>query len=439
MTYGNGRVRTFALKRTSGLHQGAATSMLLWRLVMSRVIDIARGAWSHRDDVGYEIYPTSGKKRTETLRWADDIFLVARSIEGLQHMLHIFSASLEFMGLRLAPDDPSKSSWIANRQVGRGDISLKGTKIMRRDTKEGIVVLGHLLVLGEGHTLKAVDVRITQAWKAFAIHKKLLMCRLLSKGKRIMLLNSLVRASLFWGCECWVWPPTVANRIRMVQRLMYTKMFQIYKHTDETWGDYQNRRTYMIGEMHLTRNGHCWVMQGLLQMHRWAGHIAPSPPIKGLAFAASQVNWKFMRDISRVIMRGMKKGRVGNSRVKQGRPKIRWIDYLECGDIDWHVRAQDRDQWSNEEKAWAVNTWIKLRGWPSLKRHVDFWEVNVAVGGGVPLGFLDKVRDIFKENQAGQTRTKDQIDPEECADIVTERDWHSRVRERERVRPGRRL
>ncbi len=114
-----------------------------------------------------------------------------------------------------------------------------------------------------------------------------------------------------------------------------------------------------------------------------------------------------MRDISRVIIRGMKKGRVGNSRVRQGRPKVRWTDHFECGETEWHVRAQDRETWRDEERLWAVNTWIKLRGWPSLKRHVGFWEVNLAAGGGIPLGFLDQVRDIFGDQHAGQKRKGD--------------------------------
>ncbi len=404
MTYGNGRVRTFALKRTSGLHQGAATSMLLWRLIMARVIDIARGVWSQREDVGYEIYPTGGKKRIETLRWADDVFLIARTASALQHMLHIFSSALEFLGLRLAPDDPTKASWITNKQGKKGEISLHGTQVHQRDSKEGVSVLGHLLVLGEGHTMAAVNARVAQAWKAFAIHKKLLTSRWISKGKRIMMLNSLIRTTLFWGCEVWVWSPAVASRIRALQRAMYTKMFRIYKRDNETWDDYQSRRTYMIEELHLTKHGHCWVMQGLIQFHRWAGHIARMPH-KRLAFAASQINWKFMRDISRIIIRGIKKGRVGNSRVRQGRPKARWVDQLECGGTEWHARAQDREAWLEEEKRWAVNAWIKLRGWPSLKRHVDFWEVNMAAGGGIPLGFLDRVRDIFG-NEEGSTKRK---------------------------------
>ncbi len=29
------------------------------------------------------------------------------------------------------------------------------------------------------------------------------------------------------------------------------------------------------------------------------------------------------------------------------------------------------------------------------EKHVDFWEVNMAAGGGIPLGFLDHMRDIF--------------------------------------------
>ena len=162
----------------------------------------------------------------------------------------------------------------------------------------------------------------------------------------------------------------------------------------------------MIEEMHLTKHGHCWVMQGLIQFHRWAGHIARMPH-RRLAFAASQINWKFMRDISRMIICGMKKGRVGNSRVRQGRPKARWVDHLECGSTEWHVRARDREAWMEEEKMWAVNTWIKLRGWPSLKRHVDFWEINMAAGGGIPLGFLDKVRDIFSEDAEAGKRKRD--------------------------------
>ena len=165
----------------------------------------------------------------------------------------------------------------------------------------------------------------------------------------------------------------------------------------------------MIEELHLTKHGHCWVMQGLIQFHRWAGHIARMPH-KRLAFAASQINWKFMRDISRMIIRGIKKGRVGNSRVRQGRPKARWVDHLECGGTEWHARAQDREAWMEEEKMWAVNAWIKLRGWPSLKRHVDFWEVNMAAGGGIPLGFLDRIRDIFGEEGETLKRKRDMIE-----------------------------
>jgi hypothetical protein len=188
-------------------------------------------------------------------------------------------------------------------------------------------------------------------------------------------------------------------------------MFRIYKRDNESWEEYQARRTCMIEELHLTKHGHCWVMQGLIQFHRWAGHIARMPH-KRLAFAASQVNWKFMRDISRMIIRGIKKGRVGNSRVRQGRPKARWVDQLECGATEWHARAQDREAWMEEEKMWAVSTWIKLRGWPSLKRHVDFWEVNMAAGGGIPLGFLDKIRDIFVEEGENTKRKRDTLEKE---------------------------
>ena len=95
---------------------------------------------------------------------------------------------------------------------------------------------------------------------------------------------------------------------------------------------------------------------------------------------------------------------MGNSRLRQGRPKARWVDNLECGSTEWHVRAQDREAWREEERMWAVNTWIKLRGWPSLKRHVDFWEINMAAGGGIPLGFLDQVRNIFGDDSVGGKR-----------------------------------
>ncbi len=133
---------SFRIKRQEGLHQGAPTSMLLWRIVLNEAFRRVYDLWSTQPATGLEIDAMEGRRKLYDLRWADDIFILARDPGTLQFMLNTLKEALSTLNLELAPQDKDKMSWAGNPRTKFRDIICGGYTIHETPEMEGLPVPG---------------------------------------------------------------------------------------------------------------------------------------------------------------------------------------------------------------------------------------------------------------------------------------------------------
>lgn len=299
-----------------GLRQGDALACLLFNVALEKVVR----------DAGLDNRGTIYNKSIQTLAYADDIDLVARTIRKTKEAFTSLSNAAEDMGLRVneektkimtsTPDNNNRA-----RNIGQNiTIGDHNFEVVTNFTYLGSLVNSENIISEE------IKRRIMLANKCYFGLSKHLRSRSLTWKTKIMIYKTLILPVLTYGSETWTLSKSDENLLLIFERKILRKIFgAVFE--NGTWRRRYNFELYSkYAEVAKGKNVVTHIKIGRL---RWAGHIARAnenyPPKKMLMLQP------------------------GGTR-RRGRPKLRWKDGVDedarkIGAPNWQRLARDRDQW----------------------------------------------------------------------------------------------
>ena len=156
--------------------------------------------------------------------YADDLGLYAWTKEELQTCLQILHEVYSDFGLNInaSKTETMILNFSENEQYPESIITLNNHPIKNSPAFKYLGVWVRYIDLGIGK--EELNNRICAAHNAFAQNSKLLKNKNVNLQTRIMLLNSIVRSRLSYGCHAWRPTPTDINKIDAVYRSFLRKM-----------------------------------------------------------------------------------------------------------------------------------------------------------------------------------------------------------------------
>lgn len=340
-----------------GTKQGDPMSPKLFNAVLEKAVGSIQKEWRKK---GFGIcFGDNNEDRLCTLRFADDLILLASSKNQLKKMLCDLSVAARGVGLEL---HFGKTKVLTTLET-TGSVEVDGTHVKIVQTTE---YLGRLLSCHDLHTVEIAS-RIKKAWKKFMSLKHQLCSRDYPLKQRLRLFDSTVTSVVLYGSCAWTMTADLERKLRTTQRRMLRWMVGVRRRpkeetsdtddstttTDEgeersdddsaediygeSWVDWIRRATN-IAEEHLKNTRlEDWVCGQRKRLFRWAGHVA----------RRSDGRWSYR-------LLGWRP--IGGKRTV-GHPRRRWADVLnehfakehglEPG--SWELIAQDRATWASLE------------------------------------------------------------------------------------------
>src|SRR6266853_4742151 len=283
---------------TVGLHQGSALSPYIFVLVMDVVSEAVK------DGLVWE------------LLFADDLVIMATSVEELQRKVVAWQRSLESHGLKMSG---KKTEVLASCKEGGEVVNIidKNDKVLKQ--------VDHFKYLGSGIGERggcedAVRERIAAAWLKWRGLTEVLCDRRIPLRLKAKIYKTVIRPVLLYGTE------TMAMRRSEVKKLEVTEM-RMWRWLTGT--SIRERRTNeeirkKVGVAAISEK----CREGRL---RWLGHVERSSQEGGIA--------------------RVRKLAVGKR--KRGRPRLRWEDRVreDMEEVGVGIEvAQDRQEWRRKTK-----------------------------------------------------------------------------------------
>ena len=213
--------RSFDVKR--GTKQGDPLSSLLFNCVSESVMRKIKLKWNQAL-IGLPLLPLHTSTNTLTnLRFADDILLVATSLDHISHMISDLSTEAGRVGLQLHPDKTKilHNSYTMGRACQRApsSVQIQNMRIEVLPTHETTKYLGKKVTFSEPHRTE-LESRLSQAWRKFHKLKQELTGTRYSLTDRLRLFHGTVTPTALYGCEAWTMTTELENSLRSVQRQM---------------------------------------------------------------------------------------------------------------------------------------------------------------------------------------------------------------------------
>jgi exonuclease III len=248
------------------------------------------------------------------LRFADDIVLVAKSLQQMKVMISNLAEESKRAGLTM---NPSKTFLMTNRR--KEDVVLDGCLLK---WSSETIYLGQLLSF-TNRTEKEVKRRCAIAWKRFWSLKFILKNNYISAEKKIEVLRSCVFATLIYGSQTWACKETTLKKIRTTQMAMERSILNI-RRTD------RKRNTFIKSITQLED-----LVKSIKTLKwKWAGHVIR---IDNNRWTRKLTIW-----------------RPNWGQRKVGRQRVRWDDdIVKALGSSWTRYARDRSKWSNLGEAYA--------------------------------------------------------------------------------------
>jgi len=214
--------RLFNIER--GTKQGDPLSSLLFNCVSESVMRKIKLKWnSKRWGLPLKPHHTDNTQLTN-LRFADDLLLVATSLEHLTHMIGDLSTEAGKVGLQLHPD---KTKILHNghnttsraRRRPPNNARIHNMTIDILPTTDATKYLGRKLSFHDPHRVE-IESRISFAWKKFYTLKQELAGSRYSLTDRLRLFHGTVTPTILYGCEAWTLTTELENRLTRTQRQM---------------------------------------------------------------------------------------------------------------------------------------------------------------------------------------------------------------------------
>ena len=306
----HGRTKTIPIRR--GVRQGDTMSPKLFIAAIQHMFQNIN--W---DDKGIII----NGKRLHHLKYADDIVIIANSLEELQTMLNELKLRSEEIGLKL---NKEKTKILTNQEDSR-DIIIDNQTI---EHVHEYVYLGQTIRCGKSSQAAEINRRIRSAWCAFGIQSKILKDQRIPLRLRKLVFNQCVLPALTYAAQTWTLTNKLMDKISKVQRAMERIMLNI-KLIDKITNESIRQKTKVID-----------VKEQVASMKwRWAGHTL------------RQRDGRWNQEIQY--------WRPWMGRRDRGRPQTRWRDDLRrVAGVNWMRESQDRELWKEKREAY-VQHWTK--------------------------------------------------------------------------------
>ena len=168
--------------------------------------------------------PTHGTCDDAEECYADDLVLFAWTVEDLQTCVQVLASVYTEFGLTIneTKTETVIFNYSKNEQYPETIIKLNGQPLKNSCAIKYLGVWVNYSDLGIGK--EEINHRICAAHNAFAQNRKLLTNHYIKLETRIMLLNSLVRSRLTYGCHAWRPTTTEIGKIDTIYRSFLRKM-----------------------------------------------------------------------------------------------------------------------------------------------------------------------------------------------------------------------
>ena len=217
----------------------------------------------------------TGRYYLPLLGFADDTYLLSRSMPELQLMAREFSKAVGEDGLGL---QPAKCSWTTNvsAHASRGlSLTVEGLEVPRLSRDEPFSVLGTMVTM-DGKSSQNTEARLQSAWRAFFAIKGLMSRDSLSQSRILSILLCRVQSSAIYHLHLGHLVKTDMRRVRSCQVAMTAAILCPGRRPGESHVDSFRRKRRRAAEIITAHSEQSpfWHQAVVLQRLRWAGHVA---------------------------------------------------------------------------------------------------------------------------------------------------------------------
>lgn len=256
------------------------------------------------------------------LRFADDIVIMAETLQDLQQMLNDLAESSLRIGLRMNLD---KTKVMFNEHVLPEPIAIHGAVL---EVVRKYVYLGQTLQLGRNNFEDEVNRRIQLGWAAFGKLRRVLTSSI-PQCLKTKVFNQCVLPVMTYGAETWTLTVRLVHKFKVAQRAMERAMLGVSLR-DRIRNEVIRQRTKVI-DIAYRISKLKW---------QWAGHISRRTDNR---WGKRVLEWR---------------PRLGKRSV--GRPQARWSDDLrKTAGRSWMREAENRSQWRALGEAY-VQQWTAI-------------------------------------------------------------------------------
>ncbi|CAG9116951.1 unnamed protein product [Plutella xylostella] len=242
------------------------------------------------------------------LRFADDIVIMAETLEELGEMLTDLNDASKQVGLKMNMD---KTKVMSNEHVSSSPVTVGGVTI---EVVDQYPYLGQVIRLGKSNFDKEVARRIQLGWAAFGKLRHI-FTENIPQCLKTNVFNQCVLPVMTYGAETWCFTKGLIHKLRVAQRAMERAMLGVSLR-DRIRNEEIRRRT-KVTDIAKRISTLKW---------QWAGHVARRADDR---WSRKVLEWR---------------PRVGKRRV--GRPPTRWSDDLrKVAGSRWMQMAGDRLGW----------------------------------------------------------------------------------------------
>ncbi|CAG9133026.1 unnamed protein product [Plutella xylostella] len=224
------------------------------------------------------------------LRFADDIVIMAETLEELGEMLTDLNDASKQVGLKMNMD---KTKVMSNEHVSSSPVTVGGVTI---EVVDQYPYLGQVIRLGKSNFDKEVARRIQLGWAAFGKLRHI-FTENIPQCLKTKVFNQCVLPVMTYGAETWCFTKGLIHKLRVAQRAMERAMLGVSLR-DRIRNEEIRRRT-KVTDIAKRISTLKW---------QWAGHVARRADDR---WSRKVLEWR---------------PRVGKRRV--GRPPTRWSDDL---------------------------------------------------------------------------------------------------------------
>ena len=307
-----GRKETESFNIHSGLRQGCMLSPLLFNLVLEKAV---------RQSTNHPGGARLSNGQITHLAYADDVDVVAETVEEVNEFFSVFQRTAEQIGLKCNEQKTEilKLSRNGNYTPGQEQVGSLSVKKVDKFKYLGSIV-------SERNELDTeINERIAGGNRCYHALASVMKSRTISRRTKIRTYNIVIKPTVLYGCETWTLTKQREKRLEIFENNILRRILgPVY---DEEEGRWRRRHNREIRD----QTGQPYIQDEVRgRRARWAGHCIRMESDR----------------LPRKVMEGGVQGR-----RPLGRPRYRWMDGVRkdvervAPGEDWKELAEDRIIW----------------------------------------------------------------------------------------------